>query len=79
MQVNLGQSLETSFILFVSIAITGPIAGCIIGGQVIQYFGGYNDPRSLHICLIVSFVATSAGIPMPFVYNIVFFTPLVWV
>jgi len=41
----LGATAEVAAIYFVFLCFTGPIIGCITGGIVTQYFGGYNSTK----------------------------------
>lgn len=49
------------------VILTGPISGVIIGGSIVNRFGGYNHPNAIKISLIYSILASSCGIPFPFI------------
>jgi len=70
---------EKSFIIFSILAVTGPILGVVVGGQVISALGGYNDSRAQVCTLVVCLVANVAGLPMPVFSNIKVIAGLLWI
>ena len=71
--------MENAYIMFVALALTGPIVGVLIGGQVIQAYGGYNNPRSMYICLGLSVIASAVGLPLPFLVDYRVFMSFLWI
>jgi MFS family permease len=50
----------------------------VIGGSIIHRLGGYNSPKALQICCIISILAVASALPIPFVDNFMLFKFLIW-
>lgn len=58
--------------------LTGPILGVIIGGVIINRWGGYTNPSAIKIVLIYGLLASSFGIPFPLVNAFYLSVSLLW-
>ena len=60
-----------AFTWYSIIAFIPPITGAIIGAIIISKLGGYNDPRSSKILLLISLLVAISGLPLPLSDNFV--------
>jgi len=60
------------------VILTGPILGVIIGGLIINRFGGYTSPSAIKIVLIYGLLASLFGIPFPLLNNFYLSVSLLW-
>lgn len=55
--------------MFAVISITAPVLGCLFGGFISHWYGGYDTPHNLKICLIYCVVGTMCSVGVPYVTN----------
>lgn len=66
-------------IVFVVVCLTGPVAGIILGGAIVQKFaGGYEGKHSVTLCIIFAASAFACAIPVAFIWNVYFFGVCLW-
>ncbi len=68
-----------SFVYFVSIAVSGPVFGVIVGGYVFNALGGYNDPKSFPLAVFMSLISFSVSFPMTYADEVWVLNTLLWV
>ncbi len=78
MELVLNEPAKTVNSVFASVSITAPILGCIFGGSVANYYGGYDSDKSLNICLIYCICACLAASPIPFLKIFWLVSVLIW-
>lgn len=78
MELVLGEPAETVNSVFAAVSITAPILGCIFGGSVANYSGGYDSDKSLSICLIYCICACAVASPIPFLNIFWLVSVLIW-
>ena len=74
----LGIDVSTVFTCFAVVCITAPTAGVLSGGYIIQKMGGYNDYKTIEICLKLGYLAMAVSIPIPFISSLPFFVLMIW-
>lgn len=74
----LGQSKPKATIYFAVAAITGPVAGVLLGGYTYGRIGGYNSPKAYPLSVMAMGLGSLVGFPLPFVENHLLSTFLVW-
>ncbi|KAM3147384.1 hypothetical protein pb186bvf_000635 [Paramecium bursaria] len=65
--------------VFSIVSITSPVLGCLFGGFVTQYLGGYDKPEALYACVGYSLIGTLSGLPIPFLNSFWPVVALIWV
>jgi len=60
------------------ITVTGPVFGCLAGGILSAYLGGYGNPLSTMACFIETILASVCGFPLPFITNFYYFALFLW-
>ena len=55
------------FLFFSVTCISAPLLGVFLGIVLFNCVGGYNNPRSLVLCVIVGLLAAISGMPVPFI------------
>ena len=78
MQVVLGASAELAMAYFVVLCFTGPIVGCIVGGLVTSWVGGYNSTKGQIVQCFGGILAMLFGIPIPFCDDIHMMAVFLW-
>lgn len=66
------------FIYYSIACITAPTTGVIVGGIVIQGFGGYGSPKAIHISFLMAMCATLSALPIPFIDSFYIVLALMW-
>lgn len=74
--LNQPQKLVNTVFSFVS--ITAPTFGCILGGNLTQYLGGYEGPYAIPFCLACSIMGCISAIPVPFVDDFWLISGCIW-
>lgn len=74
----IGVTREQAFMYFSIMALTGPVLGAIIGGAVIGWIGGYNNPRAYFICLFVVTFSLCFSVMIPFTSNFYAVISFLW-
>lgn len=69
---------EIVYITFAVCCVTAPTIGVFVGGIVTHKLGGYQDPKSFSAVILVGFLTTLVGTPIPFVDQYYMITPLLW-
>ena len=67
MKLALGIDVTIVDTAFALVTITGPVLGVIVGGILVNCFGGYQNPITIMICFIEVVIASICGFPLPFV------------
>ena len=75
----LGLTKQTATIYFSVAAITGPVAGVILGGVVFSRIGGYESPKAYPLCVLVLGVGSCIGFPLPLVEIPLLSAALLWI
>jgi MFS transporter, Spinster family, sphingosine-1-phosphate transporter len=57
---------ETVFLVFSMITCTGPTLGVVLGGLILDKFGGYTGKHAVDFILISGLLSSISGIPTPF-------------
>ncbi len=68
----------TAYIYFGFCAVTGPVAGVVIGGLVFKSLGGFDNYRSFPISVIIMTVGSVSALPLPFVTDITLSAGMLW-
>jgi len=63
---------------FAVITITGPVLGVVVGGLIVNFFGGYENPMTIGICFVECSLAAVVGLPLPFVTHFTWFIIFLW-
>lgn len=63
---------------FAVITITGPVLGVVIGGLIVNFFGGYENPITIGICFVECTLAAICGFPLPFINHFTWFIVFLW-
>ena len=66
MRIILKKDQQTVFIAYSISALTAPTFGVLLGGILLDKYGGYTGPHALNICLFFGTMASLTGIPIPF-------------
>lgn len=74
----LKQSAASVKVYYAFTCISAPILGVVVGGSIIHRLGGYNSPRALQTCCVISLFAVGSALPIPFVDNFTIFKILIW-
>uniref|UniRef100_A0A7S3MRR1 Major facilitator superfamily (MFS) profile domain-containing protein n=1 Tax=Fabrea salina TaxID=342563 RepID=A0A7S3MRR1_9CILI len=78
----LGSNPLQVVIAFSLICSTAPMAGVMFGGWLSDHMGGYrgaNLVTALQLCLVFAVLASLFSIPMGFVGNLTYVSPLLWI
>jgi len=78
MRIILKQDQQTVFLCYSITSLTAPVIGVLLGGHILDKFGGYTGPNALNICLTFGTLASLAGIPIPFFNNFQVVVGLLW-
>ena len=78
MRIILKQDQQTVFLCYSISSLTAPVIGVLLGGTVLDRYGGYAGPQALNICLTFGTLASLAGIPIPFFNNFQVVVALLW-
>ncbi len=78
MEIVLLQPPHLVYIVFSSVSITAPILGCIIGGSLTNYVGGYESDKALYVCLVFCLMSCFVGIPVAFIDTFWLVSALIW-
>jgi MFS transporter, Spinster family, sphingosine-1-phosphate transporter len=78
MKVALKVPAESVDTWFAFITISAPVLGVIIGGLIVNFFGGYENPITIGICFIEVVLAALCGIPIPFFTHFYLFITFLW-
>lgn len=78
MRIILKQDQQTVFLSYSITSLTAPVIGVLMGGHILDRYGGYSGPNALNICLIFGIMASVSGIPMPFFSNFNIVIGLLW-
>ena len=68
-------------IIFSIISITAPLSGVLFGGTISDKYGGYkgkNETKSLQMCSAFGILAFFFGLPMGFMFQIIYLSILLW-
>lgn len=63
---------------FITVCLTAPIIGILLGGLISQKLGGYGTLKSLYLCLLNSFLCGIIGILLIFITHYIAFAILIW-
>lgn len=74
-----GISKEAVFIFFGAAAVTGPVFGVVAGGYVFNHIGGYTDPRSLNLAIVVCSISSVLGFSACFFDRFLVVISLLWI
>jgi len=66
------------FLTFSIISITGPTLGVVFGGIIAQLMGGYDNPRTLKLMILLSMLGSGAACPVPFLNSFWMCSLLIW-
>lgn len=72
------QPKTTAYIYFATCAVTGPVAGVVIGGLVFNSLGGFDNHRSFPIAVIIMTIGSVSALPLPFVTGITLSAAILW-
>jgi len=78
MKIGLGVDEGKVNIAFSLVTVTGPVFGCLAGGILSSYLGGYANPLSTFACFIETILAAACGFPLPFITNFYYFVFFLW-
>ena len=78
MRIILKQDQQTVFLCYSISSLTAPVIGVLLGGYVLDRFGGYAGPHALNICLTFGSLASLSAIPIPFFNNFKVVVGLLW-
>jgi len=78
MKVALGIDESIVDTWFALITITGPVLGVVVGGIIVNCFGGYQNPVTIMVCFIEVILAALCGFPLPFVPTFAWFVFFLW-
>lgn len=65
--------------IFSIVSITAPITGCLFGGFVTQFTGGYDSKNALYISFMLGIMGTIPALFVPVCNNIYVISILIWV
>ena len=57
------------FKAYLSVAVTAPVFGVILGGIILHYTGGYDGQNALRLASIEALLASLSGTSIPFLNN----------
>ena len=66
------------FVAFVVTCVTAPTLGIIMGGCIVEKYGGYESRSSLFICSVFGLGALITGVPIVIFNGILGFTIFLW-
>lgn len=66
------------FFTYVSICITAPISGVIIGGSLVQSIGGYESKHSILFCIVILSLGALGALPLYWLDQILFVGAVFW-
>lgn len=66
------------FTTFAIVSVTGPVLGVIVGGNVTACLGGYNNRKSLYLCMAVALSTIVIATPIAFLNNFTIFVICLW-
>jgi len=58
--------------------LTAPFSGIVVNGFVMTAMGGYKNPKSFTICLVVAFLGMLIALPIPFLNSKIWCYALIW-
>lgn len=78
MRIILKQDQQTVFLCYSITSLTAPVLGVLLGGHILDRYGGYSGPYALNICLVFGTLASISGIPIPFFSNFSIVVVFLW-
>jgi MFS family permease len=63
---------------FSATSATAPVGGVIVGGIVMQHYGGYTHRTSQKILVLMGYCAIACAFPIPFLDNFYVIAALFW-
>ncbi len=67
---------QSVFTIYGICSITSTLLGVIVGGVCVHRLGGYQNPNSFKLCLLMALVASLFAIPIPYVNSMGLFVAL---
>jgi MFS family permease len=66
-------------LIFVGTCVTAPISGIVVGGLIVQRYGGYEEKIASLWCCIFGSVCCACALILPFVNDIIPFAIVLWI
>ena len=66
------------FPIFISITISAPTLGVLLGGFAVHKVGGYETKKAMKVVLICTILAALCAIPIPLMKDLGWFIMFMW-
>jgi MFS family permease len=78
LQIVYGVRAEEVYYYFAITCLTAPFMGVVVNGFIITSMGGYNNPKSFTLCVVVASLGMFTALPIPFLTSKYLTYSLIW-